>query len=334
MNRAIRGVLRRGIRGVVRQDVPGRVRPATIAGTALIALLSGACAPAEESVPGSVASELAAGLEGIAPAELRVAVITGFDGPESVMYDPDQDLWFVSSFTGPSGERDGNGTVSVVDAETMELVDPAFAVGTDAFPFHAGRGMALQGDTLWVADVDGVHAFDRRRGTQLGFVDMTDFEPGFLNDLDTSPDGSLYLTDTGASRVYRIRPGAPEVVAEGGRLASPNGILWDPTRSQFWLAPWDGGDQLRLWDPATGDVTRGPSTPPAGRMDGLVFRDDVLYVASQADSAIHAVSSWRSGPWIRTEGRPADLGLDTRRGRIAIPEVALDQVEIWRIPGG
>ena len=286
--------------------------------------------PAQEASADAPASAWGASAE---PSQ-RVATLTGFDGPESVMYDPGQDVWFVSSFTGSAGERDGNGTVSRVTAADGVVQELAWARATPEHPFHAGRGMALQGDTLWVADVDGIHGFHRETGEQLLFVDMTAFEPGFLNDIDVGPGGAVYVTDTGASAVYRIRPGDPETVLEGEALGNPNGILWDADRNAFWLAPWSGGTELRLWDPATGEVTRPWRTEPAGNMDGLVLWNGHLLVASQADSAIHAVSSDRSGPYISTDGRPADLGLDTRRGHLAVPEVALNQVEIWRLPGG
>lgn len=263
----------------------------------------------------------------------RVAVITGFDGPESVLYDPDQDVWFVSVFNGPSGDRDANGYVSRVRAGDGTVESLLFAQGTEAHPFHAGRGMALQGDTLWVADAQGVHGFHRRTGEQLVFVNMRLLRPQFINDLAVGGDGTLYATDTGKSALYRVHPGEPAVALESEALGDPNGILWDSGRGAFWIAPWSGGSQLRLWDPATGEVTLSWVTEPAGRMDGAVLWGRHLLVASQADSAIHAVSDTRSGPYIRTQGRPADLGLDTQRGRVAIPEVALNQVEIWQLPG-
>lgn len=278
----------------------------------------------------------AAGLswEAVADSTQRVALLTGFDGPESVLYDPVQDIWFVSVFNGPSGERDGNGYVARVRAEDGATEVLRFAVGTDEHPFHAGRGMALQGDTLWVADAQGIHGFHRESGEQLLFVDMRALEPGFLNDIDVGPDGSVYVTDTGASAIYRARPGEPEVAAEGEELGNPNGILWDPERGAFWIAPWSGGSDLRLWDPETGELTRPYTTTPAERMDGAVLWGGHLLVASQADSAIHAVSEARTGVYLRALGRPADLGLDTRRGRLAIPVVALNQVEIWQLPAG
>jgi hypothetical protein len=294
----------------------------------LCVLALGACGGGEPGVPVDAALSWAT-----ADTTQRLAVLVGFDGPEAVMYDPEQDVYFVSNFTGDSGERDANGYVSRVAAGNGLVQELRFANGTTEHPFHAGRGMALQGDTLWVADVGGVHGFHRETGEQLVFVDMTAFEPGFLNDIAVGPDGSAYVTDTGASAVYRFRPGDPMVAAEGDDLASPNGILWDEQRQAFWLAPWSGGSDLRLWDPGSGEVTRSFTTDPAERMDGLVFWDGHLLVASQADSSIHAVSDSRSGPYIPTQGRPADLGLDTRRGRLAVPEVALNQVEIWQLPG-
>jgi hypothetical protein len=31
-------------------------------------------------------------------------------------------------------------------------------------------------------------------------------------------------------------------------------------------------------------------------------------------------------------GRPADIGVDTRRGRVAVPYIALNRVDIWALP--
>lgn len=311
----------------MRTDRTPLLRPLSLLAGLLAGVVLTACAPGEPPAADDP-------WDGMADASQRVAVLTGFDGPESVLYDADQDVWFVSSFTGGSNDRDGNGTVSRLNAADGSLEALDWGTGTDDAPFHAGRGMALQADTLWVADVDGIHGFHRETGEQLVFVDLTAFEPGFLNDVAVTPTGEAYVTDTGRSAVYRFRPGIPDVAVEGEELGSPNGILWDGERQAFWLGPWNGGSELRLWDPATEEVTRPLRTPPAERIDGLVMWQGRLLAASQADSAIHVVSLDRNGPYIRTEGPPADLGLDTRRGRVAIPEVALNQVEIWQLPGG
>ena len=60
--------------------------------------------------------------------EDRVQVWEGFAGPESVRYDPDQDVWFVANFNGAGGERDANGFISRVSAETGRSA-PAMTAG-------------------------------------------------------------------------------------------------------------------------------------------------------------------------------------------------------------
>ena len=108
----------------------------------------------------------------------RIAVWEGFSGPESGRYDPAQDVWFVGNFNGEGGARDANGFVSRISAETGEIEALRFAEGSAAYPPHAPRGMFITGDTLWVADIDGVHRLrarflERRRGRR-GRRDLCD----------------------------------------------------------------------------------------------------------------------------------------------------------------
>ncbi|MEX2497907.1 MAG: hypothetical protein WD397_03410 [Wenzhouxiangellaceae bacterium] len=72
--------------------------------------------------------------------------------------------------------------------------------------------------------------------------------------------------------------------------------------------------------------------PEGGNIDGLEEYQGRLIVASQDDQAIW---SWRDGQAVKlfdTPGRPADIGIDSRRGRVAIPYIALDRVELWALP--
>lgn len=193
--------------------------------------------------------------------------------------------------------------------------------------------MDLQGDTLWVADDRGVHAYHRQTGEPLGFVDMTALAPGFINDVAVGGDGALYVTDTGESRVYRISGSEVTVVAEGEALGSPNGITWDGETGRFLLVPWTGGDALRAMDPATGEVTIAARSP-GGNFDGAEPWAGGFVVASQADSALHIVVGEVGRPFMKVGGRPADIAIDTRRGRVAIPYIALDRIDVYALPAG
>ena len=261
-----------------------------------------------------------------------VASLTGFSGPEAVRHDPEQDVWFVANFgAGGDEPRDADGFISRVTAEGG--VSPLrFMVGTASAPLHMPRGMFIEGDTLWVADVDGVHGFHRVNGRHLAFIDFRAMEPGFLNDVSAGPDGVLYVTDTGApGRVYRVAGAGrrPDVVADS--LPAPaNGITWDGDRGAFLLAPWGDGQVIRALRPDGG--VDSVVTVPAGRFDGIELVPGGLLLATQTDSSLWMVEDGSPRRVVRTRGRPADIGYDARRRRVAVPYIALNRVDIWEVP--
>lgn len=261
----------------------------------------------------------------------RHSAMGGFSDPEAVRYDPDQDVWFVSNWNGDSDVRDGNGFISRVSAETGAIVSLKFAQGTAERPLHAPRGMYIVGDTLWVADIDGIHGFDRRTGASLTFLDLTSFQPGFLNDVARGPDGALYVTDTGKSSVYRIHGGDQAVALAEASLGNPNGITWDATRNLLVMVPWDPGFRVNTWKVGQAPVGFGPRSTP-GRLDGIEPFDKRLLVASQSDSTIMLMDGGTAKAIIKVMGAPADIGVDTKRRRVAVPYIALNRVDIWQLP--
>lgn len=269
------------------------------------------------------------------PEDRLFAIEGGLDGPEAVRYDAGQDVYFVSNFTGNPGEADGTGFIARVSAADGQIETLRFMVGTDEYPLHAGRGMYFAGDTLWVADRDGVHGFHRETGEHLAFVDFTEHDPGFLNDLALGPDGALYVTDTGRSRVYRMAAGRATIALADTTMPPPNGITWDADEGRFLLAPWGGRQDFYNWFPdrAPGQDDLGPFTTSAGgRFDGIEAWADHLLVASQSDSTLYALHPDTNRAVIRLPGRPADIGVDTQRGRVAIPYVSLDRVDVFALP--
>ncbi len=307
--------------------------------TAALALVLSACGTGSETADSATADAEPADAIGTPipfdslDAPVLLATLTGFEGPESVYYDADQDVWFVSSFTGNAGERDANGGVSRIGGENLNTIRLDWAQASDEHPFHAGRGMTVQGDTLWVADLDGVHGFHRESGEQLVFVDLSHLEPGFLNDVAASDDGTVWVTDTGGDRLIQVRPEAGLEVDLGDRVGAPNGILWDSDAQGFWLAPWSQPDTVFMWHPLSDGFSVAGVAPGASRIDGLVLWFGWILAGVQSDSSIHVL-----GPdgfhrrWIELPGRPADIGADRSRDRLAVPYVALNEVQIWQLP--
>jgi hypothetical protein len=258
----------------------------------------------------------------------RIDRISGLSGPEAVRYDPEQDVYFISNFNGEP-EDDANGFITRARADgTIDSL--RFMVGTAAAPLHGPRGMFITGDTLWVADADGVHLFHRKTGAQLRFQDFRSFSPGFLNDIAQGADGAIYITDTGRPRVYRIAGETATIAIEDSALTAPNGITWDSANSRFLLAAWSPGPPVRAWDGRTGVSAIGAAG--GGRNDGIELVGDRVLIASQADSSINVLAAGTVSPYIRVAGAPADIGIDTRRSRVAVPYVDLNRVDIWALP--
>ena len=261
-----------------------------------------------------------------------LATREGFSGPEAVRYDPDQDVYFVGNFNGSGSALDNNGFISRMSPEG-EIVQLRFiAGGAGGVTLHAPRGMTITGDTLWAADVDAVRGFDRRTGAPLATIDFSKDSVGFLNDVAAGPDGTLYITDTGRNRIYRVSGGAHSIAFDNERLGSPNGITWDAEGQRFIVVPYGGGHTLFSWLP-NGTGLEKLGTSDGAKFDGVeVLAGGRILVASQGDSSLHLFSGSTGRPIIRTTGAPADIAVDTKRNRVAVPYISLDRVDIWQLP--
>lgn len=290
----------------------------------LSALLFAACTPDNRSAQSSLS------WDSQQDSTMRVHAVSGFDGPEAVRYDSDRDLYFVSNFTGGGNDRDANGFISTLlpDGSIQSL---QFMTGTVEHPLHAPRGMYITGDTLWAADVDGVHGFNRMTGEQNAFINFTSLNPGFLNDIAASADGTLYVTDTGTNTLYRI-DGTTPVVVSSELPYQPNGITRDPETDLLILAPWGGALTFHAWNPVAEELTEFAMAQSGGNFDGIEFYRDRLLAASQRDSSLHVISGDQDLVYITMPGRPADIGLDTQRNQVAVPYIALNRVDIWQLP--
>ncbi len=271
-----------------------------------------------------------------------VAVVDSFATPESAIFDPEQDVWFVTNINGNPSAKDNNGFISRIDPDGT-IQDLRFIQGgSSGVTLHAPKGTALQGDTLWVADIDAIRGFDKRTGVTVETVDLSG-QAHFLNDIAVHPDRSLYVTDTGIEfdangemshpgpdQVFRVFDGQARVVLADERLQSPNGIAWDEAFKRFVIVPF-GGTELLRWSMAVGFTPLGEG--PGGQDGVVVLPGEMLLVSSWADSTLFLMGTDRVRiPLITNVPSPADIGYDSSRSRVAIPLFQNNQVQIWTIP--
>lgn len=349
--------------GHVRTTALALARPGGVACKTLLALSLFACGspeppkapePVVEEAPPEPPSTLP--LAPVPPILLRDV---GFRSPESALYDPVADVYLVSNVSGGPADADNDGFISKVspDGSLLELrwIDAARAKTT----LNAPKGMALVGETLFVADIDVVRAFDRASGKALG--DVTIPEATFLNDIAAGPDGKLYVSDTGVGK----KPGSVELspngsdavyvidaqrsvkeLAKNPELEQPNGLVVD--NGSFSAAASPGAKGSLFVAATSGQVYRldakGEKSPlgkPAGGLDGLVLTPGGRLIVSSWEASsvfITPASGAADGavsfePLITELNSPADLGYDVKRRQLLVPLFREDALYIQELPG-
>ncbi len=255
-----------------------------------------------------------------------ITVQGGFQTPESVLYDATDDVYLVSNINGSPTATDGNGFISRVGPDGRILALKWIDGTNPGVALNAPKGMAIRGDTLFVADLTAVRMFDRRTGQFRGSVTVAGAT--FLNDAAAGPDGTIYVTDSGLNpdfsppgtdAVYKIdRAGALGTVAKGAHLKNPNGVAVLPDGRLVVVTSTPQGDLYRLTD--AGQLEALPRLP-AGQLDGVeVLSGGALLVSSWASSTVYRVETdGRATAVVQNVRAPADIGYDGRRNRVLIP---------------
>ena len=276
------------------------------------------------------------------PGPAKVVTVEGFLSPESVLHDPAQDVYFVSNINGSPTAKDNNGFISRVRpdgaVENLKFIEG----GRSGVTLNGPKGMAVRGDTLWVADIDAVRAFDAKTGAPRDSVSLAGLGAVFLNDIAIAPTGALYITDTGIKfddvgnvlhpgpdRLFRVGPDRQvTVAAKGDTLGEPNGIALDSVGKRFIVVSL-GGKSVLAWKP--GDKAPGVIATGAGGFDGVVIAEGKILVSSWSDSS---VSSYETGHEVKLIiGVPgaADIGYDAKRNRVLLPILTANRVEVWQL---
>lgn len=313
---------------------------------ALTIASSTACSSGEKA---STDSAVAKAADTAAPAPAAPALFASAGAtdsmktPESVRYDADLDAYFVSNINGNPSVKDGNGFIARIDAGNTSAATTFVQGGKGGVTLNAPKGMAIVGDTLWVADIDAVRAFNKRTGAVIANIDLRAMKALFLNDVVAGPDGALYITDTGIrfdakgamshpgqDQIFKITGRKPSIaVKSDSALKNPNGIAWDGANGRFILGPFND-KVVSAWK--AGDSTVTPVGTGPGGYDGVeVLSDGRILVTSWADSSVQVIANGAFRKVIANVDGPADIGVDTKRNVVAVPRFNAGRVEYFTI---
>jgi sugar lactone lactonase YvrE len=183
--------------------------------------LSACSSPAPTGQPPAASSAPAATA---APAAMTSGwtVTEGVDAPESVYIDAPSGSIFVSIIGGMPGDRDGNGRIMKLTPDG-KVVSATWVTG-----LNAPKGLRSHNGTLWTADIDEVVGIDIASGRVASKLKIDGAQ--FLNDVAVGDDGTVYVSDMLASKIYAVKDGKASVFAEGDNVEYPNGLLVDGDR--------------------------------------------------------------------------------------------------------
>ncbi|MBU0638687.1 MAG: SMP-30/gluconolactonase/LRE family protein [Planctomycetes bacterium] len=210
------------------------------------------------------------------PAEFKI--------PESVLYDRQRDILYVSSFDKVANPQQETGFISRVslDGQIKEL---RWVTGLDG-----PCGLALCGERLYV--VEGVRKnlveIDADTGEILRRYPVR--KATFLNDIIPDQGGALYISDSSrvleSSDIHRFADGRVTTWLEGAALHRSNGLY---VHSQDLLVGCTGDGCLKAVD-LSGRHVRDIACLGAGVVDGIRVDGAGNYLVSHWEGQLYRVS--------------------------------------------
>ncbi|MBW1696115.1 MAG: PQQ-binding-like beta-propeller repeat protein [Deltaproteobacteria bacterium] len=159
---------------------------------------------------------------GVQPCRLKLTKLwetkTELRVPESVLYNPSEDIIYVSNINGKPTEKNGRGFISKVSL-SGEIKVLKWATG-----LNAPKGSAIYRDSFYVSDIDELVEIDLKTGKVIDRYPAAG--AGFLNDVAVDNEGNVYVSDMSSknSVIYKLVQKKMVLWLKGPEISRPNGL--------------------------------------------------------------------------------------------------------------
>lgn len=217
--------------------------------------------------------------------------LDGLLNPESVVYDKQLNLLFVSNVNGGPVDKDGNGFISIVSING-NMLNEKWVEG-----LNGPKGLALHKRTLYVADIDELVAIDINHGRIINRYKVDDAK--FLNDVTTTDNGDVYVSDMVLNRIHKLTGDDFQIWIESEDLDNPNGLHF--TEDDIILGSWgkmtDGfatevPGHLKRISITTKNISSVGDGSAVGNLDGVEGNDEIgFYVTDWMNGGLFHISA-------------------------------------------
>jgi hypothetical protein len=137
--------------------------------------------------------------------------------PESVMFDSKRNILYVSNINGKPTEKNNKGFLSKLSLNG-KIIKLQWVKG-----FNAPKGMGIYGNTLYVTDINRIHAIDIPKGKIIKTV--KEQKAKFLNDIAISNSGNVYISDMMTGNIHILKNNKLEIFVNLKDFEGANGLL-------------------------------------------------------------------------------------------------------------
>jgi len=251
------------------------------------------------------------------PITSNVKVFGSFHFAESCTYDPERNLIVVMNAGNPQNLQKNDGYVSLINPDGSVHTSKWIGATRDGLTLNHPLGSAIQGKTLYAADIDVVRTFDLstgKPGREFPIKGAT-----ILNGIGVAKDGTIYVSNTrNPECIYKVTAdGAVSTFVEGKPLNLPNGVAIDNDGN---IVSVNVGDTAVLTFSPQGKLIRTENTVESGN-DGLVIlKDGTKYISSVKYGSVSRIRPGEKAKVIAA-GIPyaASMGYDSRQHQLIIP---------------
>jgi hypothetical protein len=242
--------------------------------------------------------------------------------PESVLYDAANDFYYVSCINGvPPDAKDGDGYIAKMDANGKIITDK-WATG-----MSAPKGMALVGNTLYVADISKIVMIDVATGKISGEKEIE--EAAFLNDMEAASDGTVYFTDSGTKKAYSMKNGEVKELFTNDDLAQINGVYVDGDNLTF--ASMESGNVVKY------SLLNNTATVVSDSLfggDGIKKYKDGYIISNWNGEVYHLTADWKKTKILDTQRaklNAADIEVVESKNLLLVPTFFGNKVMAYKI---